>query len=355
MANCHDLFKQYNQRIRLDDSRRSLLISTRDRLRKRMQYGYSLLRDENNLQHRLEFYSQGSVVMDTIINPEKADYDLDDGVYFLGNLEREDRPITEDFHNWVVKAVGAEEDYGEVTDKDTCVRVKYKEGMFTDSNQGFHIDLPIYYAVNSDNPDLAHKKESWILSHPIDFIVWFEEKVQSRFQKGFILESALYDDYQNWLTDVRKIDAQLRRIVRYLKGWADTQKNEMPAGIVMTILAAQNYAENERDDIALKDTLVRIRSYLEDNHYKCPRPTTPVGEDILASYDNNKKSFFKKSLDSFINSAKSAVAHPNQKDACAKWQAHLGNRFPCELAKDEIENSKSYMSPAIIGDSAKSA
>jgi hypothetical protein len=348
MANCNELFRLYNSAIRLSDDKREVLRRIRNTLRDKMGKGFTEIPKAEIGEHTLRFQSQGSYVMDTIIMPWDDDFDLDDGVYFIGNLLAENRPSTENFHKWVLQAVGKNEDYADVIDKDTCVRVQYEK-------EKFHIDLPIYYSYDPKIPDLAHKKNGWIASGPIEFIYWFESKVKSGFEKSFLLENAMKPAYRKWATDIRKADAQLRRIVRYLKGWGDNLRGDMPPGIIMTILAAENYVANERDDISLKDTLVNIKRFLEQNGCKCPRPTTPAGEDLFAAYSQTQKKYFLDRLDTFVSSASQAIASVNQMEACLKWQKHLGNRFSCAIAKDEIEGAKQYVAPAIIGDSAKSA
>ncbi|MBL7857638.1 MAG: hypothetical protein JNM57_08105 [Cyclobacteriaceae bacterium] len=327
MANCNELFHEYNSTIRLSDDKRIELIGVRDNLRGRIQTGYQIVAENFNHRHQLEFQSQGSFVMDTIIRPIHDDYDLDDGLYFIGSLRREDRPSPEDFHNWVRQALDrGHDDIEKIIDKPTCVRVRYKEG--------FHVDIPIYYASNLNAPDLADKVKWWILSHPIEFIAWFESKINSGFQKAFLLESKMYSEFEKWTNDIRKADHQLRRIVRYMKSWADLRREEMPCGIIMTILAANHYSPHQRDDIALKETLVNIEAELKKN-FKCERPTTPEGEDLLIGYKN--KDAFMQYLRYFIDNAKEALEESNQKKACALWQKSLGERFPCHLAKDDIK------------------
>jgi len=348
MANCNELFKHYNKAIKLDDSKREMLRSVRDELRGRMSERYTGIESDIERPHELEFQSQGSFVMDTIITPKDDDFDLDDGVYFLGSLTKDKRPSIDNFHKWVLYAVGEGETYGTVSDKDTCVRVVYKK-------EKFHIDLPIYYSENLECPELAHKKAGWTLSNPIEFIAWFEEKIESGFRKEFILESKMYTEYEKWLNDIRKTDSQLRRIVRYLKGWADDLRGDMPPGIVMTILAAENYVSNQRDDLALNKTLKEIRGFLVNNGFKCPRPTIPKDEDLFEDYSTTKKEYFSDRLNSFIDSSNQAIASDNQKEACLKWQKHLGYRFPCSLAKDEIEGAETHLNRPIIGSTAKSA
>lgn len=325
MANLHSVFREYNQIIRLSDFKRTELILVRNNLRGRIQQRHGQFAGIIKQYDKLEFQSQGSFVMDTIITPMRDDYDLDDGIYFIGRLPKEKRPEPEVFHRMVIQAIGANyDDVEKVIDKDTCVRVLYKSG--------FHIDLPIYYADNKECPDLADRVRKWILSNPVEFIAWFEGKTRSGFQKAFLYESAMFDKYERWLTDIRKQDVQLRRIVRYLKAWGDLRREEMPCGLIMTILATNNYYEHERDDIALKETLVMIYSTLSKS-FKCERPTTPVGEDLLASYKN--KEAFMNYLSQFVENAKQALLESDPKKACKYWQKSLGDRFPCHLAPSQ--------------------
>lgn len=348
MADSNELFKAFNGIIKLSDSNRNILRGVRDSLRQKMWKRFATIPLDQIGTNKIDFQTQGSYVMDTIITPYDDDFDLDDGVYFLGNLSREQRPTTKQFHDWVLFVVGEDENYAKVTDKDTCVRVRY-------SKEKFHIDLPIYYSNNFKSPDLAHLKENWKLSGPVEFIAWFENKIGSNFQESFILESNRFAEFQTWKTDIRKTDAQLRRIVRYLKAWADNLRGDMPPGIIMTILAGENYKANESDDVSLRDTLVNIKSYLKANGCKCPRPTTPKNEDLFESYSETKKKYFLDRLDTFVDSANQAIANPNYKEACLKWQKHLGSRFPCSMIKDEMPYVKSYPKAAVIGDNAQSA
>lgn len=354
MANCNELFTHFNELIKLSDKDRETLKIARNSLRERISKGYLKLPEEDRKTHTIEFQSQGSFIMDTIIKPDKDDFDLDDGVYFQGGLPEQKRAETQAFHDLIIKAIDKGNDIEEITDKPTCVRVKYYKKNGEDL--GFHIDIPSYYAENLETPELADTKNGWVVSNPVEFIAWFEEKAKSGFNKAFIYESLKYaEPYEKWLSDVRKKDTQLRKIVRYLKAWADNKKAEMPPGIVMTVLAAENFCENERDDIALRDTLISMKGWLERNDYKCPRPTTPIGDDLLAKFSEKEIQFFKTALNSFVVSANQAIESKNQKEACLKWQNHLGFRFPCSMAKDEIEGAKQHTHKPIIGDTAKSA
>lgn len=363
MADCHFLLQNFNQIIRLTDARRHALLTARNDLRQRVTNGFNKIKQELPSVHDVEYQTQGSFIMDTIINPISEDYDLDDGIYFIGPYSRTQRPAAKVFHDFILKCVSTDNpSVKAVKDKDTCVRALYNEGysfLFENKSdklsKGFHVDLPIYYAGNKKCPDLAHLKKFWPVSDPIEFIKWFEEKVQSNFRSEYLYEKKVFSaQYDAWQDQVRKQDAQLRRIVRYLKAWCDNkgQEKDMPCGLILTILAAENYHKNTRDDIALKETLIKIYSTLQ-KEFVCKRPTTPVGEDLLQGYEEQK--YFMDCLANFVEAAKQAINETNPKRACAKWQAHFGNRFSCALAVDTDENASSFGSPAIVTQNAKSA
>ncbi len=262
-------------------------------------------------------------------------------MYFQGPETAGQRPQPQIFHDWVIRAIDKDSDYEKVVDKTTCVRVQYKSG--------FHIDLPIYYASDYNSPYLAETKKGWLLSNPVEFIAWFEGKAQSGFQKAFLYEALKYaEPYQKWLTDIRKKDSQLRRLVRYMKAWGDLKRSEMPCGIILTILVGENFALNERDDVSFHDTLVNIRYFLQTNGFKCPRPTTPTGEDLFNGTSEKDKQYFMSALNSLIESANNAISSNSEKDSCKHWEKHFGARFPCHLAKDNSPNLESLKRTAAV-------
>jgi len=255
--------------------------------------------------------------MDTIVEPITAgNYDIDDGVYF--EVETEPKESTSTFHKWIYDAVG--DHTNNVIDKNPCVRVIYHDGH--------HVDLTIYYCIGTNHPFLAHKKNGWIMSDPQEFIAWFNGRLD--FQK------------------------QLRRIVRYLKGWCDYKSLAATTGLVLTILAAENYYEDDRDDIALLNTLKNIQSKLK-SYFSCYRPTTPNTDDLLKNCSETDKNSFLNALDSFIKSGDQAIAEKNQKDACEKWEKHFGDRFPTSMAEDELDEANKYSSPVILNTDGRSA
>lgn len=332
MANNHEQFTEFNNTVKLDENKKKELRKNRDALRDKIT---KYFKDKKPNEVTPSYSAQGSFMMHTIVNPlpnEETDddgniknvypYDLDDGVYFIDKLDNRKSEST--YHNWIYNAVKDHTSKG-AEKKNTCVRVLYADGH--------NIDLPIYFKeIEEDGeatiPQLAHKSKNYIDSDPREFYKWFNDKAND----------------------------QLKRIVRYLKAWRDKQNKsystKLPSGLVLTILATENYCEDNRDDIAFRDTVEAIKSTIDDN-YECKRPTTKKDEDLLEKYS---ESHFKDRLNKLIDSGNKAIDSSNPKEGCKKWQKHFGDRFLCANVEDTSNNSaKSYIEPAVFNVNAGSA
>ncbi len=321
MANCHSLFIEFNKSITLTRSRKNDLKSSRKSLRTTIK---KYIKDEKPDETQPMFRSQGSFVMNTAVNPipdgEKLKYDLDDGLYFIDDIENRKDVTT--YHNWISNAVEGHTKES-VKDKNTCVRVTFSDGH--------RIDLPIYFKNKKEDnsiPELAHKSKGWVHSDPKAFVEWFR---------------------------ARKND-QIVHFVKYSKAWLDKKSSsgKLPSGFIMTILIVNNYRENERDDIAFLDTLKTVKSVLT-LCFACYRPTPDTSENLFDKYSSPQKENFMNKLSELINDGDKAIENPNQRSACEKWQKQFGERFSCHLAKDELEESNVYEAPPIIKASAESA
>lgn len=336
MANLHDTFTEFDGIIKLNSTKKSSLRTSRNSIRDDIRKYFNEKRDK----HSVSFKGQGSFMMNTTIKPIANEYDLDDGVYIFG--KEEDRPTCQTAHNWIFDAV-KNRTSSESKDKNTCVRVIYKSD--------YHVDLPIYYKVDKSEdefslddeiPELAHLSKGWIQSDPYAFKKWFDDQAKGK--------------------------KQLKRIVRYLKAWSDKKQNDnsslkFPSGMIFTILASNNFVEDDRDDISLLETLKTIQKEIDDTrfdyaYYECYRPTIDENENLLDKYAaKSTKENFLNALDSFIKSGDQAIELESKKDACAKWQKHLGDRFPCSSIKEEDSKSSArvFSSPDQIGFDNKSA
>src|SRR3954469_20868496 len=107
MANSSTSFEEFNKTIRLTDARRKSLKGSRKELRKKTRKYFD---EEKSKEIKPKFSGQGSLAMDTIVNPiprkelvgkeEKTVlyYDVDDGIYFIGTEEQKDRKSVQTYH-----------------------------------------------------------------------------------------------------------------------------------------------------------------------------------------------------------------------------------------------------------------
>jgi hypothetical protein len=314
MAVLHKEFTKFNKEIRLTSSRREKLKTSRKEIKKKIRKWF---RDNKPDELQPKFHGQGSFEMNTGVNPiseKDADdntllkYDLDFGIYFIEKEDEDNKQLIETWHNWVYKAVEDHTNKKPVK-KTTCIRVIF--------NDGHHIDLPIYYKLD-DVIELAHKSKGWIESDPKEFYEWF-----------------------NNLKNI-----QLERIIRYLKAWKNYRELndtnlKLPSGFELTILAANNYVEDDNDDKAIRETVRNIDTELNKiNCFKCLRPTTPKDEDVFADYSAERKGNFLSTLKSLLNDLDRAKKEKNFKKASEILRENqFGNRFP--LGEDKNGEEKS--------------
>lgn len=295
MANLDNLFREFNDELCITATKKSKMIASKDHLRNKIKDHFKT----NHPGYIPKFYIQGSYKLKTSIRTKDDTCDLDDGIYFESNP---DNVTGTTLQKWVKEAVEGTTD-ATPTHKKKCIRVVYKAG--------YNIDLPVmvFDEKKDEHPLLAVKNEDFKLDDPKEFVDYFKEK---------------------------KSD-QMVRIIKYLKAWCDHKRNEMPCGLAMTVLALDNYQSNQRDDIALKYTLVEIEKSLKQR-FKCQMPTTPY-DDLFTNYSETKKKNFLENLSAFIGDAKKAIDESNQLKASKLWRKHLGDRFP--LGDDKEDESSS--------------
>ena len=314
MATLHKEYNKFNKTIKLKSDDKDGLIKSRNSIRDKIK---KYFREEKPDELQPSFKAQGSFEMNTTVNPipeyddndkKLLKYDLDYGVYFIEKEDEDNKRSIETWHNWVYNAV---DDHTNTPTKDkaTCVRVVFADGH--------HIDLPIYYQEDEEI-NLGHKIKGWLESNPVEFSEWFNDEA--------------------------KENQQLRRIVRYLKAWKNYQETKntnlkFPSGFILTILATNNFVLDDNDDIAFKETIIKIKETL-DSKFECKRPTTPTGEDLFEEYSETKKTNFLNALENLISACKDADEEKNFKKASEFLQKHFGDRFPSGEDKDEDSKNK---------------
>lgn len=309
MANVNKQFLQFNSDLLITQTKKDRMMTSRDHLRTVIKDYFS----KYHSSYTPTFYIQGSYKMNTVIRTKDDTCDLDDGVYFISNP---DQVSATTLQSWVKDAV-CNVTGSTVIHRKKCITVDYKAG--------YNIDLPVYLFDKSkeEHPNLAIKNEDWRSDDPKEMVEAF-----SAAKKG---------------------SGQLLRIVRYLKAWCDYKREKMPSGLAMTILAMNNHISHDRDDVALKNTLIQIERSLKSS-FECIVPATPY-DDIFAEYDPLRKTNFLNNLALFITDATKAVDEErNTLIASELWRKHLGDRFPLAPDEDEQKVSKDKITP-IIGSS----
>lgn len=295
MANCHNLFLDYQDEISIGKSKKDRMISSKESLRKRIRKWFK----ENKPSYEPKFFIQGSHKMNTGIRTKEDICDLDDGIYFF----RTPDVYATTLQGWVWDAVNG---YTSTTPehRKKCIR-----SIFAGD---YEIDHPIYHKSEGQDYKIAVKNNGFEDSDPKEMVEWFNKKKDK--------------------------DGKLVAQVMYLKGWCDELRNKMPSGLAMTILASNAKDQivlNSRADITLRDILKEIKKEL-DIEFKCLVPAVP-NDDLFANYDDTRKNNFLNALDEFIADADKALKEENQLAASRLWKKHLGNRFPD--GKDEKETN----------------
>jgi hypothetical protein len=310
MANCHDLFQDYQCEISIGKTKNERLMNSKNGLRSRIRNWFK----ENHPDYVPKFYIQGSYKMKTGIRTKDDICDLDDGIYFF----REPDVTSTTLQTWIWNAVNG---YTSTTPEHhkKCIR-----SIFSGD---YEIDHPVYYKTDGQNYRLAVKNNGFEDSDPKEMIDWFNQR--------------------------KDINGRLTRQIKYLKAWCDNIRNKMPNGLAMTILATNAKSKivlNERDDITLKDILKEIKKAVASK-FECIVPSVP-NDDLFADYDDTRKSNFLNALDDFIVDADEALREDNQVTASKLWRKHLGNRFP--EGKNENSEAKSIYHSTIISGAIKS-
>lgn len=287
MADLHHEFERFHGIIQLSTGKQAALQIARNIIRERIRRYFS-----GTLKQPVpKFRCQGSDAMDTIINPVEGEYGTTDGVYLqhLPHRSCDNWPAAAIVHRWLADATG-----GRPLDDRTGVRARYAGP--------YHVDLRVYgqlrgklmLAINSDDG-------AWQASDPMPFIRWFRNYVDLRGE-------------------------QLRRIVRYLKAWADLQAVRFPGSLILTVLAVNHFQNHNRDDLAFAKTLMAISTAVRLK-FQVLNPIY-IYEELSASLTITQKKRFQEAIQEAAADAFEAVSIENRDDACQCWRRQLGDRFP---------------------------
>ncbi len=286
MANTHNLFLEFESKLKIEASKEKRMMASRDELEDRINAYFK----KNHPGYVPVYFIQGSYKMRNTIQTKDDLCDMDYGVHF----ERIPDVTGNTLQLWMLAAVSGIGDRQEHRNK--CIRVHYLDNQHIPD---YNIDLPVYAVDNSGMPILAVKDKAYEDSDPRGFTDWYRDK---------------------------KTDQSHRRS-KYLKAWGDNVRNDMLSGLAMTLISLRNNVGAEaRDDISLLRNLLLIKQELS-TRWKIFMPVRP-GDNIIAKHGEAFKKNFFMALDAFIRDAKEAVDTDSMSLASKLWRRHLGDRFP---------------------------
>ncbi len=274
----------------------------------------------DNYGYPISTWLQGSYKFGTLIKPvhKGEEYDVDVGLYFEWEEEGEATPSPGQLREWVQQAMtsykSSTPELREVVDppKERCSRACFYAQ--------FHIDVPVYWLdPSSGTRQLATLSDEWEDSDPKAIYLWFKSFVE------------------------RPERDQLRRLVRYLKGWAAVAfagfSDSRPSSIVLTVLAAEAFLEEGLADKNLDDEdalIATIRSIDErlraSSRVQNPADTT---ENLNRIPEKNWPKFTE-TLGFLRDAADKAADSSEESGAALAWSEAFSFLMPLPEA-DEVE------------------
>jgi len=282
---------------------------------------------------QISTWLQGSYKFGTLLKPVSKDeeYDVDVGLYFHWDSGERAHPAATQLRTWVqeelkeyAKAV-AEIRAVEDPPKERCSRATFISQ--------FHIDIPVYHLDSErDVRRLACLTGKWEPSDPKALYVWFKELVPNPERE------------------------RLRRIVRYLKGWAAVTFNDRetarPSSVLLTVVAAQAFYTiqfwevfSTADD---EDTLIEVIKKIYERFNADHRVSNPVDEDEdLNRIPNDDRDIFISRLRDLHEAALAAADAPDEAGAALAWSRVFSYLMPLpetsEVEVVEEETNRALM------------
>lgn len=225
-----------------------------------------------------------------------------------------------------------------VSIKEPCVRASYYE----DGKERLHIDLPLY-ANHNGALYLARGKE---------------------YSETYSWENADPDGLNDTLCNTINGNAQLRRIIRYIKKWKNEayinskSDHEVPPSIGLTLLACDYFIPaiedgKDYDLLSLKNTLKQIQGRFsitfdgdyniigaDVQRYLTVKPYTDVFDKMRSSSKQYMLTFYKR-LSTAVSNLEDAVNASSDHDAALSVQKVLGGDF--EVPEDVSVKSASIL------------
>lgn len=282
MKDCNEQMTGFERsQVRMSNDDRADIYGKAKTNRNRLKNGL----ERNESPKAIGSRTQGSYAMRTMIQHDRGDYDVDDGVYFtrdsLKNDQGEDKS-PEDARKMVSDALQDKRFADQPEPRNNCVRVYYKQ-------EGYHVDVPVYREIRTKNAFTGEETKSyeiaagdkWRTSDPLANTKWFK------------------DENKNKSTDATANgnDGQFVRVVRLVKGFARSRygwSDKIASGFAISKLVADNFVQTQgRDDYVFRQTLKSISLALSLNS----AIRHPVLNENITESGDEKTKFLKDRID----------------------------------------------------------
>lgn len=280
MKNCDDQVMKYQRKmVKLSDDQRLDIKDKADTNRNRLKRGLA----EDEKPTPIGMHTQGSYSMKTMIQEEDGDYDIDDGIYFkkedlVGSNGGEMTALA--VRKMVCKALQDNRFTKDPEVRENCARVYY--------NEGYHVDVPSYRKIETEDPVTEEKKIAWELAGSD----WKRSDARSVTRWFKTANNTLCSDSSN-----NGNSGQFVRMTRLLKKFAKSRaswKSRTISGFAISCLVKERYQEiKERDDEAFRQLMQKIYNRLEYND-EIGHPT--LSDENIVDTGSRKVSFFRECL-----------------------------------------------------------
>jgi cyclic GMP-AMP synthase DncV-like protein len=230
----------YADEVAIDATVRKQLRDTRVANEVRLENGLVRAGRKKPKRHQI----QGGYAMKTVVQQPEGKYDIDNGAVFSPEaLHKGDGDMTPlEVRAMVCSALQDPKFKRQPEVRKHCVRVYYDDGHW--------VDVPAYRELTdpyTKETYLELASTSWTRSDPAGVTKWFRDH-----------EAAVSPDAE------KSGDPQFRRITAYVKGLPKrrTSWTRWPTGFMVSVLVEECYKSSDRDDVALRNTLVAIRNRL---------------------------------------------------------------------------------------------
>ena len=319
-----DVRAYHDKEVNLPTKEREAMRDRRNINRGRVRKGL----DDGGKPAPVEFVKQGSYAMKTMVQAPDNDYDIDDGVYFdkddlVG--ERGAEMTSLQARQMVRNAVddGSFKQDPEV--RSNCVRVFYQEG--------YHVDQPVYRRVvtpgffGEDVHNELASSSGWKRSDARHVSEWYEEKRRESADGHLLL----------------RINRELKKYARSRQSW----RAGILSGFGISVLVVECFKADDREDVALYETMVAIRDRLQWN-LQIPHPVTP-GDYITDGFDDARARLFRDKLTDAIDWLQPLFQGDcNRERALKCWDKVFATKFFNERQEKEAQSS----APAVISSAA---